>query len=92
MSKVTIYHIFGALKTSFKHREKPSVKVKFVFSDNPSQGILRPFYKIELSRIFIESLTTDFVQYFSPTDKFQHFFTRNQQLLLYQEIRILIAF
>ena len=41
---------------------------------NPSQNMLGPFYNIKWSRTFMESLATDFVQFFVPLPSF-HFGT-----------------
>ena len=62
--------VLKVVKIENSKESGPSVKVKFIFSDNPLRNILRPVCKIELRRIFMERLIVNFTQFCSAFAKF----------------------
>ena len=62
--------ILKIVEIAISKRSRQSYEVKFIFSDNSSQNMLRPVYKIKQSRAFMESLIPEFGQFSRVIAKF----------------------
>ena len=63
VSQGNALEILKIVEIAISKRSRQSYEVKFVFSDNSSQNMLRPVYKIKQSRAFMESLIPEFGQF-----------------------------